>query len=98
MLFAEARGAGQTMALGTVYNTLNQFTRAGLLRQISLDTTKSFFDTNTSEHPHFYIEGEDVLIDAPRGSSLPGIPDVPPGHEFARLELVIHIRRIRSCS
>lgn len=96
MLFAEASAHGETMALGTVYNTLNQFTQAGLLRRIGLDVAKSVFDTNTLDHPHFYLEDEDILIDAPAGSSVPTMPDVPPGHEFARLDLVIHIRRTPS--
>lgn len=93
MLYGEAIAANVQLSMATVYNTLNQFTQAGLLRRIGPDGSKSFFDTNTSVHPHFYLVGEDVLIDIPEPLSLERMPDVLPGHELSRLDIIIHIRR-----
>ncbi|WP_092186111.1 Fur family transcriptional regulator Irr [Bradyrhizobium sp. cf659] len=93
MLHSEALEADVYLSLATVYNTLNQFTQAGLLRRIGPDGSRSFFDTNTSVHPHFYLVGEDVLIDVPERLVLEHVPDALPGHEIARLDIIIHIRR-----
>jgi Fur family iron response transcriptional regulator len=93
MLFAEAAGAVVQLSLATVYNTLNQFTQAGLLRRIGPDGSRSFYDTNTSVHPHFYLDDEDRLIDVPEQLVVAQMPQPLPGHEIARLDIIIHIRR-----
>lgn len=93
MLHGEAAKANIQLSLATVYNTLNQFTRAGLLRRIGPDGSRSFFDTNTSVHPHFYLDGEDILIDVPETLVLDQMPEALPGHEISRLDIIIHIRR-----
>lgn len=93
MLFAESAEANIQLSLATVYNTLNQFTQAGLLRRIGPDGSRSFFDTNTSVHPHFYLHGEDVLIDVPETLVLAQMPEPLPGHEISRLDIIIHVRR-----
>src|SRR6186713_3334803 len=68
MLFEEATLAKVPVSLATVYNTLNQLTDAGLLRQVSVDGTKTYFDTNVSAHHHFYIEGKHELVDIPNSN------------------------------
>ena len=96
MLFSEAREVGVEISLATVYNTLNQFTEAGLLRRIGFDGLRSFFDTNTSVHPHFYLDDQDILIDIPEpGTVLQSMPQLQllPGHELSRIDVVIHLRR-----
>lgn len=94
MLFTEAGDAGCPVSQATVYNTLNQFTRAGLLLRIGPDGSRSFFDTNTTPHPHYYLDGEDMLLDIPEQDlALTKIPDVLPGHEVSRVDLIIHLRR-----
>lgn len=92
-LFNEAIEANIQLSMATVYNTLNQFTQAGLLRRIGPDGSKSFFDTNTSVHPHFYLVGEDVLIDVPDALVLEQMPEALAGHEISQLDIIIHIRR-----
>ncbi|MBR0826361.1 transcriptional repressor [Bradyrhizobium manausense] len=92
-LFEEAAAANMRLSLATVYNTLNQFTEAGLLRRISADGSKSFFDTDTSVHPHFYLEGEDVLVDISQDLIFRQMPQALPGHEISRLDVIVHIRR-----
>ncbi|MGX1319117.1 Fur family iron response transcriptional regulator [Bradyrhizobium sp. USDA 377] len=94
-LYEEALAANAYLSLATVYNTLNQFTEAGLLRRIAADGIKSFFDTDTSLHPHFYLEGEDVLVDVADGLAFTRIPEALPGHEIARLDVIVHLRRKR---
>jgi len=92
-LYEEALAANAYLSLATVYNMLNQFTEAGLLRRIAADGIKSFFDTDTSVHPHFYFEGEDVLVDLAEGLAFTRIPEALPGHEIARLDVIVHLRR-----
>jgi Fur family transcriptional regulator, iron response regulator len=65
MLFEEACQTNVSVSLATVYNTLHQFTEVGLLRQIAIDSSKSYFDTNNTEHQHYYIEDRHELIDIP---------------------------------
>ncbi len=93
MLHGEAADANIQLSLATVYNALNQFTQAGLLRRIGPDGSRSFFDTNTTVHPHFYLDGEDTLIDVPEALVLDQMPEALPGHEISRLDIIIHIRR-----
>ncbi len=92
-LFGEALEAGMRLSLATVYNTLNQFTEAGLLRRIGPDGARSFFDTNTGVHPHFYVEGEDILIDIPESLVFRHVPGALPGYEMSRLDVIVHLRR-----
>ncbi len=94
MLYEEAIKAKVPVSLATVYNTLNQFTDAGLLRQIGVDGSKSFFDTNPSEHHHFFVQGEDSLLDIPATQSLlDRTPEAPDGFEIARIDVLVRLRR-----
>ncbi len=91
-LSAEIRESGIQMADGTVYNTLNQFTDAGLLRRITVHNEHSVFDTNTSHHYHFYDADTDRLIDIPADRVLlADLPDAPNGHDIASVDVLIHI-------
>ena len=79
-LHDEVSRAGLKVSLATVYNTLHQFTAAGLLRQVVVDAARSYFDTNTGDHQHFFVENEGRLIDIP-GENI-AVPDralQPPG-------------------
>jgi len=94
MLHAEAVGASLQISLATVYNTLNQFTDAGLLRQIGVDGSKSFFDTNPTTHHHFYVDHEDRLLDVPEpGVEIDQLPQPLPGYEISRVDVIVHLRR-----
>ena len=94
MLHAEAVGANMRISLATVYNTLNQFTDAGLLRQIGVDGSKSFFDTNPTTHHHFFVDHEDRLLDVPEpGVVIDKLPQPLPGYEISRVDVIVHLRR-----
>lgn len=93
-LHAEAVAEGVRVSLATVYNTLHQFTQAGLLRQVVVDATRSYFDTNTGEHQHFYHEDDGMLTDIPGSDMSVGhIPVPPPGTRVERVDVVVRVRR-----
>ncbi len=94
MLYEEASKAKVPVSLATVYNTLHQFTDVGLLRQVAVDGSKTYFDTNTTSHHHFFVEGENALLDIPHTDVVVGKTPVPPdGYEIARIDVVVRLRR-----
>ena len=94
MLYEEANAAKLPVSLATVYNALHQFTDLGLLRQVAVDGSKSYFDTNASLHHHFFVEGENALLDIPDSEVVVGQPPTPPeGYEIARIDVVVRLRR-----
>ena len=94
ILHQEAIGIEALVSLATVYNTLHQFTDAGLLCQGAVDVDHSYFDTNTEPHQHFYIEDERLLIDIP-GSDIrvAGVPSLRAGTNFDRVHVVVRLKR-----
>ena len=93
-LYEEATRAKVPVSLATVYNTLHQFTEVGLLRQVPVDGTKAYFDTNASAHHHFFVEGEDELLDIPSSDVIVGkTPEAPEGYEIARVDVVVRLRK-----
>jgi len=96
MLYEEATKAKVPVSLATVYNTLHQFTEVGLLRQVAVDGSKTYFDTNVSEHHHFFIEGDNALVDIPDATAIVGkMPAAPEGFEIARVDVVVRLKRKR---
>jgi Fur family iron response transcriptional regulator len=91
-LHAEAEGAGVRVSLATVYNTLHQFTQAGLLREIAVDGGRAYFDTNTSDHHHFLVEGEGRLIDFGGQVGIDPLPEPPEGMEITSVDIVVRVR------
>ena len=93
-LHEEAMERQVPVSLATVYNTLHQFTEAGMLREVVIDGSKTYFDTNTSDHHHFYIEGDDKVVDIPSGRIAVGsLPEPLPGTVIDRVEIVVRLRR-----
>ena len=96
MLYEEANKAKVPVSLATVYNTLHQFTEVGLLRQVAVDGSKTYFDTNVSDHHHFYVEGANELVDIPHTDvSVDKMPVAPEGYEIARIDVVVRLKPIR---
>ena len=92
-LHLEAAKAGAELSLATVYNTLHQFTAAGLLRQVIVDGEKTYFDTNVGEHHHFYAKEREMLIDIPGDAvAIDGLPKAPAGMEIERVEVVVRLK------
>jgi Fur family transcriptional regulator, iron response regulator len=92
-LHGEAVISGISVSLATVYNTLHQFTEAGLLRETVVEPGRSYFDTNTADHHHFFCEATGKLQDIPAQQlSVGGLPLPPAGTEISRVDIIVRIR------
>ncbi|WP_279482695.1 iron response transcriptional regulator IrrA [Aureimonas sp. SK2] len=93
-LHEEAHKAGEPVSLATVYNTLHQFTDAGLVRPLSGEGQRTYFDTNTSDHHHFFVEADNTMIDIPDGTiTIDNLPEPPEGMEIVNVDVVVRLRR-----
>ena len=93
-LYAAAVQGPEKVSLATVYNTLRAFCEAGLLNEVVVDGSRSYFDTRLDDHPHFYWEDSATLTDAPASElRMAALPKAPEGTEIARVDVVIRLRR-----
>ncbi|WP_429810745.1 iron response transcriptional regulator IrrA [Ensifer sp. B1-9] len=93
-LHEEAVMAGVPVSLATVYNTLHQFTEAGMIRVLAVESAKTYFDTNVSDHHHFFIEGQNEVLDIPVSNiQIDNLPAPPEGMEISHVDVVIRLRR-----
>lgn len=93
-LHGEAVAARVPVSLATVYNALNQFTRVGLLREVAIEGDRSYFDTNTSNHFHYFVENEGRLIDIGTDDiEVTGLPPAPTGTEIGRIDVIVRLRK-----
>jgi len=91
-LHGEAADAAIPVSLATVYNTLHQFTEAGLLREVVVEPGRSYFDTNNADHHHFFCEANGLLQDIPaREVTVSGLPLAPDGTEIRRVDVIVRI-------
>lgn len=94
-LYEEMRASQVSISLATVYNSLHQFTESGLLREIAIDGSRTYFDTNVTEHHHFLVEGENELIDIPQVAvDLLRLPPAPAGKRITQVDVVVRVRDI----
>ena len=93
-LHEEALAAGVPVSLATVYNSLHQFTEEGLLRILAVEGSKTYFDTNISDHHHFFIEGENKVFDIVAAPvKVTDLPEPPEGMEIVNVDIVVRLRR-----
>jgi Fur family iron response transcriptional regulator len=93
-LHAEASAARVNVSLATIYNTLHQFQEAGLLREVAIDASRSYFDTDTSDHHHFYLEDEQRVVDIPATSIvIGGLPAAPEGMVVTHVDVIVRVKR-----
>ncbi|MEK9970714.1 MAG: transcriptional repressor [Ferrovibrio sp.] len=91
-LFTEAAERGARLSLATVYNCLHQFTAAGLLRMVTVDAGRAYFDTNLSPHHHFYYQRSGELRDIPEDQvAVARLPDAPAGARIARVDVILRL-------
>ena len=85
---------GTSVSLATIYNTLRSFCDAGLLREVQMDGQKSYFDTRVDDHPHYYIEEEGRLVDAPH-DAVTNLELAPPpqGTAITKVDVLIRLRK-----
>ncbi len=99
MLYDEVQARKVPVSLATVYNTLHQFTQAGLLREVAVEGSKTFFDTNTSNHYHFLCEDSGELLDIEHGDiRIEGLPEIPEGMAVSRVDVLIRLEKTRGRS
>ena len=92
-LHSEVMALGAPISLATIYNALNQFTAAGLLREVAIEGAKTYFDTNTSDHYHFYLEGEGRLMDITGSDvTIHGLPKAPEGKRISRIDVIVRLK------
>lgn len=92
-LFQEARTAGIPVSLATVYNTLHQFTAAGLMIEVVAGSGQSYFDTNPTSHYHYFDKTTGEIIDVPEDAiQFTALPEPPPGKVIDRIDVVVRIR------
>ena len=90
----EAETRGISVSLATIYNNLHQFTNAGLLRAVPVDGSRTYFDTNVSNHHHFFIEDDNQVVDIPgEALGLSAMPEPPEGMEITKIEVVVRVRK-----
>jgi len=93
MLHSDAIAANIEVSLATIYNTLHQFTRAGILREVVVEPGRSYFDTNTADHHHFFVEASGTLEDIPSDKvNIANIPTPPDGTEIARIDVIVRLK------
>lgn len=92
-LHEEAVLARVPVSLATVYNTLHQFNEAGLLRAVAVESSKTYFDTNTSDHHHFFLEDQNKVVDVPASHiTVSDLPEPPDGMEIARVDVIVRVK------
>lgn len=92
-LHAEAAAAGESVSLATVYNTLRAFTGAGLVRELTIDANRVYFDTNIGPHHHFFDERNGALTDIPAELiSIEGVPTPPEGAEIEAIDVIVRVK------
>jgi Fur family iron response transcriptional regulator len=94
MIYQETRSIRFAPTLGTIYNTLNEFSRCGLLREIAIYDAKLWYDTKTGPHFHFYSEDSEELSDIP-DAWLPAfdIP-APEGTRIAAIDVIVRLKKV----
>lgn len=91
-LHDEARSAGVSVSLATVYNALHQFTDAGMMREVVVEAGRSYFDTNTSDHHHFFHEDDGMLEDIPSDEiRVETLPAAPSGTSVRRVDVIVRV-------
>ncbi|TIU72307.1 MAG: transcriptional repressor [Mesorhizobium sp.] len=94
-LHEEAVAAKVPVSLATVYNTLHQFREAGLVRVLAIEGAKTYFDTNVSDHHHFFVEGRNEVLDIPICNlTIANLPQPPAGMEIARVDMIIRLHPV----
>ncbi|MCA0423750.1 MAG: transcriptional repressor [Proteobacteria bacterium] len=95
VLYQESQAARSHLSLATIYNTLNQFSDAGLLRKVAVFGDRAIYDTNVGDHHHFLVEDDGTVIDVPDVSvSLSNMPDPPPGYRIVGVDVVVRLVRV----
>ncbi|KSV75530.1 hypothetical protein N185_16960 [Sinorhizobium sp. GW3] len=92
-LYRELVEAGSKLPLATIYNSLNSLAKAGVLRKVVVNSGKVYFDTNTGDHQHFFIEAENRIVDIPAEEPmLKVLPPAPAGYEIVNVDILVRLK------
>lgn len=95
-VLARVKQLGQRVSKATIYNTLGLFAEKGLIREVIVDSTKVFYDSNTDLHHHFYNVDTGALTDFNAEQiAITSLPQLPDGTEEAGVDVVVRIRNRR---
>ena len=94
-LYSEVKEDHRKISLATVYNTLKQFTKLGLVKEVVVDQNKSHYCTNTQSHYHLYIEDEDKLIDIPKENINLDTSSIPACLTLHDIDVIVRIRTLK---
>jgi Fur family iron response transcriptional regulator len=90
-LYVELGASATKVSLATVYNVLKAFDKAGLVRRVALGSERVLYDTDTSNHHHFFVVSEDRVIDIKASNADGTSPTIPDGYRISGVETVIHL-------
>ena len=94
-IYNEVQKEDRKLSLATIYNTLNQFTKLGLLKELVIDQNKSIYCTNHDHHYHLYIEDEGKIIDIPQKNIDLNIPEIPACLKFHNIDIIVRVRALK---
>jgi len=94
-LYEEVKKDNRKIALATIYNSLKQFRKIGLLKELVVDQNKSIYCTNHDKHYHLYIEEEGKLIDIPQENIDLNIPEIPACLKLHNIDIIIRVRTLK---
>ena len=94
-LHQEVKKEDRKISLATIYNTLKQFTKVGLLKELVVDQNKSIYCTNHDPHYHLYIENEGKVVDIPQKNIDLNIPSIPACLSLHNIDVVVRVRTIK---
>ena len=94
-LYEEVKKEDRKISLATIYNTLKQFTKVGLLKELVVDQNKSIYCTNHDPHYHLYNEDEGKVIDIPQKNIDLNIPSIPACLSLHNVDVVVRVRTLK---
>ena len=92
-LFIKLNKSKSRISLATVYNTLHEFYKNKLINKLSVNSEKIYFDTNMSNHHHFYNKEDEMLVDVSNNLRINGLPNPPKGKKIEKIEVLVHLKK-----
>ena len=92
-LFKKLNKSNSKISLATVYNTLHEFYKSKLINKLTINSEKIYFDTNMSDHHHFYNKDDGILFDVSNNLKIRGLPNPPKGKKIDKIEVLIHLKK-----
>jgi len=92
-LFKKLNKSKSKISLATVYNTLHEFYKNKLISKLTINSEKIYFDTNMTDHHHFYNKKDEMLVDVSGNLKINGLPNPPKGKKIEKIEVLVHLKK-----